>query len=189
MFVFFFHKDGSNYSCCGKHDNDLQGRHSHTAGEQKFVNLFDIMLSSFCGKGHYVTCDSTYMGDIMALIATIQANRTGVQMAASVNRPQSIKKKTYEYKMWQHNTQSSVAAVWSDNNLVKTLSNYHQPQIIPAGMMRRKIGDNGIREKDATPVNAPMQNVNYSDTYCQIDKSNQIEAQYVLVKQGSKKHG
>ena len=123
MFVFFFHKDGSNYSCCGKHDNDLQGRHSHTAGEQKFVNLFDIMLSSFCGKGHYVTCDSTYMGDIMALIATIQANRTGVQMAASVNRPQSIKKKTYEYKMWQHNTQSSVAAVWSDNNLVKILSN------------------------------------------------------------------
>ena len=110
-------------------------------------------------------------------------------MAVSVNRPQSIKKKTYEYKMWQHNTQSPVTAVWSDNNLVKTLSNYHQPQIIPAGMMRRKIGDNGIREKDATPVNTPMQNVNYSDTYYQINKSNQIEAQYVLVKQGSKKHG
>ena len=62
-------------------------------------------------------------------------------------------------KMWQHNTQSLVADVWSDNNLVKTLSNYHQPQLIAAGMMRRKIGDNDIREKDATPVDAPIQNV------------------------------
>ena len=29
-------------------------------------------------------------------------------------------------------------------------------------------------------VDAPMQNNLYSDTYYQIDKSNQIEAQYVL---------
>ena len=38
-------------------------------------------------------------------------------------------------------------------------------------------------------VDAPMQNVEYSDTYYQIDKLNQIEARYVLGKQGSKKHG
>ena len=46
----------------GKHDNDLQlqGCHSHTTGQQKFVNLFDIMLSSFQGKGHHITCDSAY---------------------------------------------------------------------------------------------------------------------------------
>ena len=49
-------------------------------------------------------------------------------------------------------------------------------------MMRRKIGEDGIREKDATPVNAPMQKVNYSDAYYQIDKSNQIEARYILAK-------
>ena len=111
-------------------------------------------------------------------------------MAASVKGPLlSMKKKTYEYKLWQHNAQSLVAAVWSDNNLVKTLSNYHQPQIIPAGMLRRKIGDDGIREKNQSEVDAPMQNVDYSDTYYQIDKSNQIEARYVLGKQGSKKHG
>ena len=178
------------YARCygGKDDGDLQGRHSHMAGQQKFVYLFDIMLSSFCGNGHYVTCDSAYMGDIMTLIArnvwkinmvgTIQANRTDAPMGASVKGDQANKKKTYEYKMWQHNTQSLVAAVWSDNNLVKTLSNYHQPQIIPAGMMRQKIGPDGVREKDATPVNAPMKNVNYSNTYYQIDnKFNQIEAQ------------
>ena len=33
-----------------------------------------------------------------------------------------------------------------------------------------------------------MQNVDYSDTYYQIDKSNQIETRCVLGKQGSKKH-
>ena len=111
-----------------------KARHEHTAGQQKLVNLFDIMLSSFQGKGHHVTCDLAYMGDIMALIArnlwkvnmvgTIQANRTGAPMAASVKGPQAIKKKTYEHKMWQHNTQSLFTAVWPDNNLVKTLSNY-----------------------------------------------------------------
>ena len=57
------------------------------------------------------------MGDIMALIArnvwkinmvgTIQANRSG-----AVKGPQLIKRKTYGYYMWQHNTQSLVAAVW-----------------------------------------------------------------------------
>ena len=125
------------------------------------------------------------------MVGTIQANCTGIPMAASVKGPQAIKKKTYEQKMWQHNTQSLVTAVWPDNNLVKTLSNYHQQQLLAASMMRRrKIGEDGIREKDIKPVNdAPMQNVNYSDTYYQLDKSNQIESRYILTKQGSKKHG
>ena len=68
----------------------------------------------------------------------------------SVKGDQAIKKKTYEYKMWQHNTQSLVAAVWLDNNLVKTLSNYHQPQIIPAGMLRSKIGPGGVRSREGS---------------------------------------
>ena len=34
-----------------------------------FVKLFDLMLSSFQGKEYYVTCDSAYRDDIMALIA------------------------------------------------------------------------------------------------------------------------
>ena len=57
--------------------------------------------------------------------------------------------------------------------------------------MRRKIGGDGIQEKDdATPVNAPMQNVSYFNMYYQIDnKLNQIEEDSVLGKQGSKKHG
>ena len=50
------------YAQCygGKHNDNLQGHHSHTAGQQKLVNLFDIMLSSVPGKGHNVTCNLTY---------------------------------------------------------------------------------------------------------------------------------
>ena len=65
---------------------------------------------------HLVTCDLAYIGDIMALIAcnvwkinmvvgTFQANCTGAPMGASVKGDEAIKMKSYEYKMWQHNTQ------------------------------------------------------------------------------------
>ena len=144
-------------------------------------NLFDLMISSFQENCHHVTCNLAYiMGDIMALIAcniwkinnmveSIQANRTGAPMGASVKGDHAIKKKMYESKMWPHNTQLLVAAVWSDNYLVEILSNYHQPEIIHAGMMRRKIGD-GTREKyqSLSLVNALMQNDDYCDTYYQI---------------------
>ena len=66
---------------------------------------------------------------------------------------------------------------------METLSNYHKPKIIHAGMMRRKIGPDGIREKNPSEVDAPIQNNDYSNTYYQINKSNQIEAPYVLGKQ------
>ena len=44
----------------GASDGDIQGQHEHTHNEAKFVNLFDMMLSNFFGKGHHVTCDSAY---------------------------------------------------------------------------------------------------------------------------------
>ena len=47
--------------CYGwKDDGDIQGRHSHTARQQKFVNLFEMMLAQFREKGYYVLCDSAY---------------------------------------------------------------------------------------------------------------------------------
>ena len=48
---------------------------------------------------------------------------------------------------------------------MKTSPNYHQLEIIHAGMMQRKIGGDGIREKHQSKVDAPMQNVDYFDTY------------------------
>ena len=52
----------------GKSDEDLSKQHNNTATTQKWVNLFDEMLDAFKGKGHCVTMDSAYMGDIMAQI-------------------------------------------------------------------------------------------------------------------------
>ena len=87
--------------------------------------------------------------------------------------------------MCQHNTQQSlVAAVWSDNCRVKMLSNYHEPIIVANGLMRKKMGDNDVQEKHQSPVNTPKQNIDYSNTFHQIDKGNMIESRYVLGKQG-----
>ena len=92
--------------------------------------------------------------------------------------------------MCQHNTQSLVAAVWSNNCLVlQKVIKLSEPIIVVDGLMRKKMGDNDVQEKHQSPVNAPKQNVDYSNTFHQIDKGNMIESRYVLGKQGSKKHG
>ena len=91
--------------------------------------------------------------------------------------------------MWQHNTRLLVAAIWSDNGLVKTLSNYHQPIIVADGLMRKKMGVDKVRDKHQSLADAPKQNIDYSKMFHQINKGNMIESRYVLAKQGSKKHG
>ena len=40
-----------------------------------------------------------------------------------------------------------------------------------------------------SPLDAPMQNIDYSEIFHQVDKENTIEAKCVLEKQGSKKYG
>ena len=56
--------------------------------------------------------------------------------------------------------------------------------------MRKKMGDNNVQEKHQLPVDAPKQNIDYSDTFHQIvKKGNMIESRCVLGKQGNKKHG
>ena len=39
----------------GKHNGNIQGWHKHNINKAKFCNLFNIMLSLFCGKGHHAT--------------------------------------------------------------------------------------------------------------------------------------
>ena len=96
----------------GKTDEVLNTKHSNTATLQKGINLYNIMLENFKGKGHCVTMDSAYMGDIMALIGrhewkvnmlgTAQENRTGADTAAE---KKAIKKNTYESVMGQHDAE------------------------------------------------------------------------------------
>ena len=114
----------------------------------------------------------------------------GALLMAAYLKAHPTKKRMQKYKIWQHNTQSLVAAIWSDNGIVKTLSNYHHSIIVADGLMRKKMGDNNVQEKHQLPVDAPKQNIDYSDTFHQIvKKGNMIESRCVLGKQGSKKHG
>ena len=75
----------------GKTDEDLNRWHENTATLQKWIVLYNEMLGAFKGKGHCVTMDSAYMGDIMAtigrlewkvnMVGTAQSNRVGADDA------------------------------------------------------------------------------------------------------------
>ena len=78
------------YARCygGKPDTDLsQTRHVNVVTDQKWINLYEIMLKPFHGNGYCVTCDSAYMGDIIAqvsrnewkgnMVGTIRLDQTG----------------------------------------------------------------------------------------------------------------
>ncbi len=47
---------------------------------------------------------------------------------------------TYKSIVWEHNTKNLVYAAWSDNDIIKTLSNYHGATILEVGdgMMQKE---------------------------------------------------
>jgi hypothetical protein len=114
----------------GASDGDLDKMNKKTITTQKWVNLLSLMLDSFKNNSHCVTMDSTYIGDIMAMIGcnvwhinmvgTAQANHTG----ANVDCTKLMKKGTYGAICWQHTWQSLCFSVWLDNTLIRTLSNF-----------------------------------------------------------------
>ena len=150
------------------------------------------------GNGHCVTMDSAYMGDIMAqigryewlinLVGTIQSDRTGADIKPEVKE---LKKNigSYESVCWQHNEQPLCVSAWSDNNIVRILSNYHWPEILPEeeGVKRKKQGEDGKRERSQSAVSCPRQVKDYCETFHLIDKGNKNEATYDMGGQ-SKKH-
>ena len=175
----------------GKTDQDLGKRSNLTVGIQKWVNLLSLMLDDFKGRGHCVTMDSAYMGDIMALIGhevwkinmvgTTQTNRTGAEVSDILEK---MKKKlgTYNSVFWQHKTRPLCYALWSDNSIVKTLSNFHGPVILEAGIgvMRKKRDEDGNQERTRTEVPCPSQIKDYCETFHLIDKGNGAEANFDL---------
>ena len=138
--------------------------------------------------------DSASMGDIVALsgrhewkinmLGTAQENRTGADTAGM---KKAMKKNTYKAEMWQHDSETLCYAIWSDNNLVQTLSNFHTPKVVDRGV-KRKGRVQGTRERTPAPVPCPQQNIYYSETFHLIDKGNGTDAKYDLSGQ-SKKHG
>jgi hypothetical protein len=151
-------------------------------------NLLTLMLDSFKSAGHCVTMDSAYMGNIMAMIGqdvwrinmvgTAQANRTG----AIVDCTKSMKKGTYGAVCWQHTWRSLCFAVWLDNALVRTLSNFHGPVMLKAGrgVLRKKRDSDEKQERTKTEVSCPAQTRDYCKTFHLIGKGNGAEANYDL---------
>jgi hypothetical protein len=148
------------------------------------VKLYAIMLETFKGEGRCVTMDSAYMGDIMAqigrhewkfnMVGTTSENRTGAELK---EKKATMKKGMYESIIFQHDSEELVLAMWSDNNIVRTLSNFHSPNIVEDGLNRKRKVD-GKREQAQTPVPCPEQNKDYSETFHLIDKGNGAEAMY-----------
>ena len=81
----------------------------HTGTVQKWINLLDNILDKYKGKGHCVTMDSAYMGDILAqvghsewkinMVGTAQANHTGAEVKEELDK---MKRGTYKSVCFQH---------------------------------------------------------------------------------------
>ena len=123
-----------------KSDEDLTQVCTHTGTVQKWINLLDNALENYKGKGHCVAMDSAYMGDILAqvnhsewkinMVGTAQENCTGAEVKEEMNK---MKRGTYDLVCFQHRTKPLCFAVWLDNNIVKTLSNFHPSNILAKG--------------------------------------------------------
>ena len=148
----------------GKSDDDLDGRNAHTETTQKWVNFYDIMLGLFNGEGRCVTIDSAYMGNIMAqigthkwkfnMVGTSNENRTGTDVKLEKD---GLEKGSYQSVLFQHKSKQLTYAMWADNNIVQTLSNYHSPKIVKEVLKRMRKVD-GVHECAQTPVSCPLQN-------------------------------
>ena len=51
-----------------RNDQDLNKKHKNTGSLLKWIALYSVMLESFKGKGHCLTMDSAYDGNVMMLI-------------------------------------------------------------------------------------------------------------------------
>ena len=64
------------------------------------------------------------------MVRTAQANCAG----ANIDCTNLMKKGTYNSVCWQHLCRSLCFAIWSDNALIRTLLNFHGPEILQAEM-------------------------------------------------------
>jgi hypothetical protein len=177
----------------GKGDEDINVHNEHTATKLKMVSLYDLMLDPFKGVGHCVVMDSAYMGDAMCqvvrakwginnMVGTVQSSRTGGgRLGKAAIKAKEVEKGTHESLLYQHNTKPLLHAVWADNNFVKTLSNFHSPVVLRGGM-RRRVRDpvTKKRAREQTDDDCNEQQVDYCNTYHQIDMGNGAETKHDL---------
>jgi hypothetical protein len=116
------------------------------------------------------------------MVGTVQSSRTGGGwLGKAAIKAKEIEKGTHESLLYQHTTKPLLHDVWADNNFVKTLSNFHSPNIVARGMKRRvrdPVTKDRAREQSDVDCNA--QQIDYCKTYHKIDKGNGAEAKYDL---------
>jgi hypothetical protein len=119
------------------------------------------------------------------MVGMSQSNQTGAKVKDIVEK---IKPGTYELCFWQHNTKNLVYTVWSDNVVVKTLSNHHCTNVLfEGGLMQRRKDKSRARMMNQMPVPCPTQMKEYSKTFHLINKGNGKEAKYDMAGK-SRKH-
>ena len=106
--------------------------------------------------------NSAYMSDIMAqigcyewdtnMVGTVQVNWMGVDARATVV-DMNYRKGNHEFHLRQHNNIPLVFIVWSNNAVVKSLSNFYSPIIIQDSVQRRTKIDN---KRQSDPVGIPV---------------------------------
>ena len=94
----------------GANDGDLEGIHKNAPNLLKLINLYDLMLKPFKGKGRCETMDSKYMSDIMAqigryewkmnMVGMAQVNRTGADAKETVKSMKKTMKGAHATAMW-----------------------------------------------------------------------------------------
>ena len=102
------------YTRCygGKLDTNLsKTRHVNVVTDQKWINLYEMMLKRFNGNRHCITCDSAYMCDIIAqvshnewkinMVGITQSDWTGADIKSTCDR---MAKRMYKTAVWQHST-------------------------------------------------------------------------------------
>ena len=151
------------------------------------------------GRGCTCTMDSAYMGELLAQVATkawkmnvvgiTQSNRCGPDFALVKSERAKMKIGTYECNLFVHQSLPLCVALWTDNNIVATLTNMYGPIIMAEddGVFRHKKKEDGGRDKDSTAVKIPAQTKKYVYTFSSIDQRNNKDTKYDL-KGHSKRH-
>ena len=158
-------------------------RGSHEAhSTQKWVNLYNEILEDFKHQGICVTLDSVQSGDILFQIARddwglnmvgtlCQSNRSGGGKLASEDKKKMKVGTTNGSCLYQHQTLILCYAMWANNNIVKTRSNFHTAETLPEGTgVRQHRRFDGQREEKMTEVPCPRQQKHYSSTFHLINK-------------------
>ena len=133
-------------------------------GVGKWIQLMDIILKPWYGKGHIVTMDSAYVSEKwmdhamqkgLNVVGTFQWNRFGPSKSTTrkltddevkkglavqpfdVNEvEETLHLQSHESMFSQRENGKITLSVWGDNNRVRVASNIHDAEVLPDGVKR-----------------------------------------------------